>query len=87
MKPTFGKATSTSTTVSEPVQQKPKVQRKEKIVIWIKHTDDGEEYLSVKINDVNGAAIHLRAYKKKDKKTSIMPDYVGYERLDNASTN
>jgi hypothetical protein len=85
MKSTFGKAAPVA---DQPPKQASKApMRKEKIVVWSKKTDAGEEFLSIKINDVNGETLHLRAYKKKDKKSEGMPDYVGYERTDNAGTN
>jgi len=74
MKPTFGNAKMPGSSVKlEP-------RRKEKVVIWRKTTDNGDSYLSIKINDVNGETLHLTAYEKKDKKSPAMPDFVAYEK-------
>ena len=86
MRSTFGKVAAKVKQNSKPTINKIG-QRKEKIVVWSKKTASGEEFLSIKINNVEGETLHLRAYKKKDKKTDSMPDYVGYERTDNVGTN
>ncbi len=82
MKSTFGKAAPETKETVPAAPIKPK--RQEKVVVWAKKNEQGEEFLSIKINNVAGETLHLRAYKKKDKKTDSMPDYVGYERTDNA---
>lgn len=74
-KPTFANA---KTYKKEEKGPKPK----EKVVVWVKKAANGKEYLSIKINDIDGKPLHLRAFArtKKEGDSPMMPDYIGFEK-------
>lgn len=83
MKSTFSNAKMPG---QEPSPEENKGQRKEKVAVWTKINKNGEEYLSIKIHDVDGKPLHITAHKVKTKKEG-MPDYVGFEVKKDDRTN
>ncbi len=86
MRSTFGKSPpekekqENKSTESNAETKPTKQYKKEKVVVWVKKTEAGDEFLSIKINDVDGKTLNFRAYKKKNKASEGMPDFVGLEK-------
>ncbi len=64
---------------AKPAATKPSLY--EKAAVWVKFANNGTEYLSIKINDVNGETLNLTVFKNKTKKSTNAPDYVRMEKL------
>lgn len=83
-KPTFAEVKAPEPKAPKPV---------EKTAVWVKKDRNGGEYLSIKINKVDlkeldeNGTLYVRAFKVKTKRTETSPDFVGFEKAENAGTN